>query len=88
MNDDNFSLTSHFGWAALLLPHRDAAGEAFPAEEGFLVLTWDGALAPLLAQTAEAPRPQLLRYRCSLYSLALSLCLWRLIPVHRLSPTC
>lgn len=44
---------------ALLLPHGDAAGKGFPAEEGFLVLTWDGALAPLLVQTAEEPHPWL-----------------------------
>lgn len=88
MNDDDFNLTPRFGWAALLLPHGDAAGEAFPAEEGLLVLAWGSALAPLLAQTAEVPHPQLQRYRFSLYSLALSLHLWRLIPFHRLSSTC
>ena len=46
MNDDDFNLTPHFGWAALLLPHGDAAGEAFPAEEGLLVLAWDSEKTP------------------------------------------
>lgn len=46
------------------------AGKRPGAEEGLLVLAWDDARAPLLAQMAEKPRPGLPEW--SVYSLVLS----------------
>lgn len=55
MNDGDFNLSLVLTGVARPLPQGDAAGKAFPAEEGFVVLTWDGALAPLLARWQQSP---------------------------------
>lgn len=49
-----------------------ASGKGPCTEEGFLVLTGDGATAPLSAQAAEDPTLGLPRSECSLYNVLLS----------------